>query len=66
MRIETILQPAPVCPSCGHKHLDAWEWNFGSWSDGQIERDCDECGKPMIVDRVVFVDYTTKDGGART
>ena len=58
---ETTLEPHPVCPHCGHKHRDAWEWNFGSGLDGDSEgRDCDSCGGSFDCERVVDVSYTTK------
>jgi hypothetical protein len=58
---ETWLQPRPVCPHCGHKHDDAWEWNFGQGLDGFIDgRECDYCGGVFTCERVVDVNYTTK------
>ena len=56
---DTVLQPWPVCPRCGHKHRDAWEWSLGPGLDGSGEHDCDECGNTFHVERVVTVDYTT-------
>lgn len=60
MSYETTLQHYPVCPHCGYAHPDAWEWNFGAGLDGDGEHDCDECGEPFGVERVVTVDYTTR------
>ena len=61
MSIETRLQPRPVCPHCGFKHDDAWEWNFGPCLDGDSEgRECDSCGEPFDCARVVDVSYTTR------
>ena len=60
MSYDTKLQQFPVCPACGHKHRDAWEWNFGPWLDGETDRDCDNCGKPMHCERVVTIEHTTK------
>jgi len=54
----TTLQTDPVCPSCGHRHRDAWEWNFGSL-DGTVERECDVCGEKFTCSRVVDISYTT-------
>ena len=45
---------------CGHVHRDAWEWNFGPGLDGETDRDCDNCGKPMHCERIVTTEYTTK------
>ena len=62
---ETTLQPEPVCPHCGHKHKDAWEWNFVTGLDGYSEgRDCENCGESFDCERVVDVSYTTKTPGA--
>ena len=59
--IETTLQQRPVCPHCGYKHDDAWEWNFGPCLDGSSEgRECYRCGGVFDCERVVDVSYTTK------
>lgn len=57
---ETTLQPDPVCPHCGHKHRDAWEWNFGPGLDGGGDRECESCGETFRCDRIVDVSYTTR------
>ena len=57
---DTKLQPHPVCPHCGQKHKDAWEWNFGPGLEGTSEdRWCEHCGEPFDCERVVHVSYTT-------
>ncbi len=60
MSLATSYAPVPVCPYCGHKHNDSWEWNFGAGLDGDAEHDCDSCGEPFFVRRIVTVDYTTR------
>lgn len=58
---ETRLQQRPVCPHCGYKHDDAWEWNFGPGLEGSSEcRECYHCGEEFDCERVVDVSYTTK------
>ena len=61
MEHETQRQPRPVCPHCGFRHDDAWEWNFGPFQEGDSNgRQCERCGKEFDCDRVVDVSYTTK------
>ncbi len=58
---ETKLQHCPLCPHCGYKHDDAWEWNFGPGLDGTSEgRTCYHCEEEFDCDRVVSVSYTTR------
>lgn len=58
---DTMLQPDPVCPHCGHRHRDAWEWNFGEGPDGESNgRACDNCEALFDCERVVQVSYTTR------
>jgi hypothetical protein len=59
--IETGLQASPVCPHCGHRHDDAWEWNFGAGLEGDsTDRYCDSCGGMFDCSREVTVYYTTR------
>jgi hypothetical protein len=58
------MQPAPVCPHCGHVHHDAWEWSFGPGLEGSAERECDHCGGSFHCERDVTVYYSTKASGA--
>lgn len=51
-----------VCPWCGHRHSDSWEWIP---PDSECtELDCEECEKPiqLTIEREVL--YTTKRGDA--
>ena len=57
--IETKLTSEPVCPSCGHAHVDWWEWTFTHPIEGSAERECDACGEPFNVQREVTVYFTT-------
>ena len=53
---ETQFTSDPVCPKCGYKHRDAWEWDFDS---GDTEHDCGKCGEPFVCSRIVNVEYCT-------
>ncbi len=53
------LQDVPVCPHCGHRHCDAWEWNFGNGMEGSADHDCDNCGEEFHVEREVTVYFST-------
>lgn len=53
--IEHEYTSDPVCPHCGHKHRDAWEWD----SDGSGQTECGECEKPFFWERIVTIEYTT-------
>ncbi len=57
---DTALTPQPVCPHCGHKERDAWEWNFGNLLEGSHRGDCNSCGETFTTEREVSVYYTTK------
>ena len=50
--IWTMLQGSPICPHCGYRHDDAWEWK------------CDQCNGEFDCERVVDVSYTTKPARA--
>lgn len=50
-----LLQSDPVCPWCGHRHQDAWEWDADS-----EDTECDSCEREFHYERVVTVKYTTK------
>ena len=66
MKHETQLQQHPVCPHCGFKHEDAWEWNFGPGLEGASEgRQCSDCNGEFDCSRVVDVSYTTQQIKAR-
>lgn len=47
----------PVCPHCGHKHVDDWEY----WSeDDDDDTECEDCGEPFYFTVSVSVNFTTK------
>ena len=58
--IDTEFCEKPVCPYCGEKHEDAWEW-FGrdDWDGAEQEVECDDCGKPFVVVLQLEVTYST-------
>lgn len=60
MTYETTRQDRPVCPHCGYKHDDAWEWNFGLGLDGDTSVRCYHCDELFDCERVIDVSYTTK------
>lgn len=60
---DTVLQDVPICPHCGHRHADAWGWNFGPGLEGSAERECEKCDEPFSCDREVSVYFTTKATG---
>lgn len=43
-----------VCPWCGHKFLDCWEFE----DDGDME--CYECDRPLTYSRSITVTYSTR------
>ena len=49
----------PVCPHCGHQHIDAWDWEFGPGIEGDTETECGECEKPFHVFRHAHITYST-------
>lgn len=50
-----------VCPHCGHKHNDSWDFFYDvDVNEIEIEADCMSCNKPMIITRHVIVDYCTR------
>lgn len=58
---QSINDSAPVCPHCGYKHEDAWEWNFGPSLEGDSNgRQCYRCDGVFDCERVVDVSYTTR------
>lgn len=50
-----------VCPWCGHKHKDSWEF-FASTRNEGIDAECESCDKPMRINEHVTIQYTTKKG----
>lgn len=47
-----------VCPHCGHKHRDSYDF-FGD-SDEDVNAECDECGGVFVATRNVSIDYSTR------
>lgn len=53
-KIEHELTDEAVCPHCGYKHADSWEF------DDYDEYKCEECRKEFIIEREVDIAYSTK------
>ncbi len=47
-----------VCPFCGYKFSDSWEYEGDSEDIGLLE--CDDCNKSFYATRNVSVDYCTE------
>ena len=43
-----------VCPYCGCKSSDSWEFRDSD------EKDCDDCGKEFKIERIITCEYTTE------
>lgn len=52
--LDCMYEDEPVCPHCGKRHQDAFEWRDSG------RRDCDRCGKPFTWERNVEVTYSTE------
>ena len=46
-----------ICPHCGAKHGDAWEWCF---SEEAVEVDCQDCGRVFLAWAEHSVEYASK------
>lgn len=49
-----------VCPACGHKHDDAWEFFTGNRNEHETQTWCASCDTFFQVERVVEVTYKAK------
>jgi DNA-directed RNA polymerase subunit RPC12/RpoP len=58
MAIDHEYTPEIVCPNCGHKESNSWE--FGSGVNDCGDEICGTCGVEFIWDRVVVVEYCTE------
>jgi len=58
--MDTEYTDFPICPHCGHRHRDVWEWDFGAGIEGATDKDCDQCNKPFFVAKFARITYTTK------
>ena len=47
-----------VCPYCGHRHEDSWEWFREGQEEAEIE--CDKCGKSFQCEVEYSVAYTSR------
>ena len=60
LELDTSYQDDVICPHCGHKFADSWEFD-----DGKL--DCYECEKEFEIVRNVKITYSTykiKEGEA--
>ena len=48
-----------VCPHCGCKHNDSYEYFSDGSSEEEVEVDCD-CGETFFAIRKVSVNYSTR------
>ena len=51
---DTHFQWMIICPYCGMKYNDAFEWD----DDGK--RECDDCERIFEYERIVTIEYSTK------
>jgi len=47
-----------ICPYCGHKDRDSWEWGDGEEGDGDTE--CGSCDLEFSVSRHVSIHYSSR------
>ena len=57
---ETQYEREPVCPHCGHKHRDSWEWDFGDGMEGEATFECESCEKEFVCSKTVQISYSTQ------
>lgn len=43
------------CPACGNPLRDLWELFVGADSSAEVE--CEKCGRALVIERNVSVDY---------
>ena len=60
MLIDTKHTINPVCPYCGYVERNAWDINFGPYSEGDTEVDCGKCEKTYKAFRECEITYTTE------
>ncbi len=51
--IDLMFNKYAVCPYCGYKHKDSWEW------DESGETECGECGKAFTYTAYMERTFTT-------
>jgi hypothetical protein len=56
---DCMLEAEIVCPWCGHRHSDSYEYIPDNWSEC-TELDCEECEQTIELTVVRDVRYTTK------
>ena len=59
-KYNTEFTDNPICPHCGYKMKDAWEFDFGPGLEGDVTTQCDDCGKEIWITRHCSVSYSTE------
>lgn len=50
--------PDAVCPWCSEPQSDSWEFNL--WDGDTTEHDCNSCGRTMVIECHVTVEYSAR------
>ena len=50
------------CPYCDHEYQDSWE--IGDSKEGDFEYECEACDKPILIRRIISVEYLTEERNA--
>ena len=56
---ETWREEEIICPYCGYKYDDSWEFLGGEWETSG-EEECAECGKNFEWDSECDIKYSTR------
>ncbi len=48
---------AIACPRCGYVMRDLWDHGWAGEEDEDTETECGGCDEPIVIRRVVSVDY---------
>lgn len=57
-KYECYCKPHAVCPWCGYKDPDSWEYE-----EGETDVECPSCEKPFTVYVSLVAEYTTAPKG---
>lgn len=55
---DTWMAEVPICPYCGHRHIDLNDFVFDNTELDEDE--CESCGKFFQTERQITVRYTTR------
>ena len=53
---EQLCKDEITCPWCGYVDTDSWEFEV-EYDDAY---ECPSCGKPFILERIIYITYTSK------